>query len=125
MAERDATKTKLVSDWINRRPDPPTSQQLERRRRLQEALTRYIQLNGGWVTSPPGARGLRVEVVQNSSLPARLTELGYSPRHCGTGTRIVSGGTTETITDRRGEEIVRHHDGIVPVDIIEFQIPER
>jgi hypothetical protein len=123
---RDSSKTKVVRDWVNRRPDPPTAEQREKRRRLQEALTNFIHSQGAWVTSPPGARCLRVEIVQNSSLPAKLIELGYNPRHCGTSTRIVSGGTTETTTDRRtGNQIIRHHDGIVPIDIIELEIPGR
>ena len=78
-------------------------------------------MNCGWVVSPPGAKNLRVEVRRDSTLSAKLVELGYNPTHCGTGTRIASGGTVETIIER-GKQTARLHDGIIPVDIIEITL---
>ena len=52
---------------------------------------------------------MRIECKQGSALPAKLIELGYSPRHCGTGTRLTSGHTPETI--------------FLPIDILEITLP--
>jgi hypothetical protein len=123
MAERDTKKTKSVSDWANR-PARPETAGLEQRRKLWEALRDFIHSVGSWVVSPPGQKEIRIECRQGSSLPAKLIELGYSPRHCGTGTRITATGTTETITKHSttGQPIIRQHPGFVPVDIIEITL---
>jgi hypothetical protein len=83
-------KPKTISDWINR-PRSERLDPLKARTELSEALTQYVQQNGGWVTSVPGAKNMRIEMPQNSSLPTKLLELGYDPRHCGIGTRIEAG----------------------------------
>jgi hypothetical protein len=83
--------------------------QSERRTKLWDALHRFIQGHGAWLISAPGAKFLRIECKQGSALPAKLMELGYSPRHCGTGTRLNSGHTPETI--------------FLPVDILEIKLP--
>ena len=76
------------------------------RKRIQlwNALSDFIHENGAWTTSVPGMKLLRLEVPQGSSLPAKLAELGYAPRHAGTGTRITSAAA----------------NGFMPVDVIEF-----
>jgi hypothetical protein len=97
---------------------------LEKRKALWDALNNYIRGSGGWVTSLPGATTLRVEAPQGSSLPAKLIELGYSPRHCGNGSRIIPGGTVETIVDHlSGTRVARQHAGIIPVDVLEISLP--
>jgi hypothetical protein len=69
--------------------------QIERRKKLWDALSRFVHSQGdAWMISVPGAKNLRIECKQGSALPAKLSELGYSPRHCGMNTRIVSGGFT-------------------------------
>jgi hypothetical protein len=74
------------------------------RKRLWAALAKYIHENGCFLVSPPGEGRLRIEVPQGSALPAKLTGLGYSPRHLSTGTRIQLGK-------------------FVPVDVIEISLP--
>jgi hypothetical protein len=65
----------------------------------------------------------RIETPQGSALPAKLLELGYQPRHCGSATRLVPGGKIETITEHSsGEPIIRHHAGIIPIDILEIEL---
>jgi hypothetical protein len=90
-------------DWLNR-PRSEKTDVNEQRRKLSEALTEYVQQNGGWVTSPPGAKNMRIETPQNSALPTKLIELGYSTRSAGIGTRITSGEFT-------------------PIEIIEISLP--
>lgn len=67
---------------------------IERRKNLWDALKRFIESQGAWLTSVPGAKSLRIECRQGSALPSKLVGLGYSPRLCSTGMRIVSGGFT-------------------------------
>jgi hypothetical protein len=123
---RDTTKIKSVSDWAARKPDRPRAAEVEQRRLLWEALRDFIHAAGGWVVSLPGLREIRIEAPQGSSLPAKLIELGYSPRICGSSTRITPTGTIETITHHPiGKPITRHHPGIVPVDILEIELSGR
>ena len=75
MTESSARKT-TFTDWANRQARPERAG-LEQRRKLWEALNEFIHLNGGWVVSPPGEKVLRIEVMKGSSLPTKLTELGY------------------------------------------------
>jgi hypothetical protein len=105
----------------NRPPRPETAGS-EQRRKLWEALSEFITSQGGWVVSLPGKQDLRIEAPQGSALPSKLIELGYSPRHCGSSTRI--GPIKETITahSTTSNPITRQHSGFVPVDIIEIRL---
>jgi len=125
MANDPKAKPKTPSKWANPAPIRSASTDFEQRRKLWEALTAYITSNGGWVTGLPGTKHLRVEVPRDSALPAKLMEFGYSLRHCGTGTRITPKGGTETITKYSStrKPIIRRYAGIVPVDIIEVELP--
>ncbi|MGA2816754.1 MAG: hypothetical protein ABSE67_10730 [Xanthobacteraceae bacterium] len=97
---------------------------LEKRKALWNALNDFIRGSGGWVVSLPGATTLRVEIPQGTSLPAKLIELGYSPRHCGNGSRITPAGTIETITEHStGKPVIRHHAGIIQTDVFETSLP--
>ena len=127
MAERTPRKVQNFSDWANRPPAAPTSAQSEKQQRLWTALNEYIAAQGGWVTSLPNKPVIRIECVQGSALPAKLIQLGYFPRHCGAGQRLVPGGAIETIVEHSssGEPISRRYDGIIPVDVIEIEIPGR
>ena len=78
----------------------------QRRRDLSEALVRFVHASGAWVTSIPGKRLMTIEVVKNSSLPTKLTELGYRP--------ILAGSTMRTVSS-----------GFLPVDVIEIEITGR
>ena len=90
---------------------------LEQRRKLWDAVNEFVRQTGGWVTSVPGVKDMRIEVPQGSSLPAKLTELGYEVRHAGAGSRIANNAITEIIDAR-----TVHHSGFMPVDIIEITL---
>jgi membrane protein involved in colicin uptake len=53
---------------------------------------------------------LRFEVRRDSALPAKLIELGYAVRHCGTTIRLTPTGTVETITAKTGKQTIRRTD---------------
>ena len=77
---------------------------VEQRKKLWEALSKYIHDNGCFLVSLPSEKNLRIEAPKNSSLPVKLRELGYAPRHLSTGTRIQAGA-------------------FLPVDTIEITLP--
>ena len=66
------------------------------RRRLWQAVSDFVHGQGGWVTSPPFGRFLRIEVKQGSSLPVQLEKAGHQLRHAGMTTRI-DGGAFHTV----------------------------
>jgi hypothetical protein len=106
VAEREA-KTKPIRDYVNRPPAAPTSNEIQqKRRKLWDAINEFVRQHGAWVTSVPYKPAIRIECLGDSSLPSELIRLGYSPRQCGVGTRIIVGRTAR----------------IVPVDIIEITL---
>ena len=101
------TKPKPISGWRNR----PYSESAEaatarRRTELWDALNAFVHQSGGWVVSVPNMNRVRIEVANGSSLRTKLSDLGYTPRHCGISTRNV------------GSEII-------PGDIIEISLSVR
>jgi len=74
-------------------------ERLKKRQELWRALTDFIQNHGGWVVSPPSSRYLRVEVPQVSSLPVRLSKIGYSLSHAGMTTRLGGGFVTVDVLE--------------------------
>ena len=66
------------------------------RRRLWQGVSDYVHGQGGWVTSPPFARFMRIEVEQGASLPIQLEKAGHRLRHAGMTTRI-DGGKFHTV----------------------------
>ena len=64
------------------------------RMRLWNALHEFCQQHGGTVVSLPGHRELRIEIPKDLALTAKLSEIGYNPRHCCTTTRITAGTFT-------------------------------
>ena len=62
------------------------------RRRLWQAGCDYVQGQGGWVTSVPFARFVRIDVKQGSPLPVQLEKAGHQLRRAGLTTRIGSDG---------------------------------
>jgi hypothetical protein len=106
MAEREA-KSKPIRDFVNRPPAPPTSEEVkQKRRKLWDAINEFVRQHGAWVTSLPYKSAIRIECIGDSTLPTELIRLGYSPRQCGVGTRIIAGRTAR----------------IVSVDIIEITL---
>ena len=71
----------------------------EQRRRLWSALNDYIRGQGGWVTSPPFGRFVRIECNQGSSLPVELEKAGHSLRHVGMTTRVGPGFRTVDVLE--------------------------
>jgi hypothetical protein len=63
----------------------------EKRRRLWRALNEFIRSQGGWVTSPPSGRFVRIEVEQGSSLLVQLEKAGHRVHHVGMTRRIDAG----------------------------------
>ena len=51
------------------------------RRRLWQAVSDYVHGQGGWVTSVPFARFVRIEVKQGSPLPVQLEKAGHRLHH--------------------------------------------
>ena len=76
----------------------------EQRRKIWKALTVFIRSNGGHVYR---AQKIYALSYHNSTLAARLLELGYSVRAAGITTRIT--GSTE-------------NHGFMPVDVIEITL---
>ena len=74
----------------------PIRKVTEARRRLWSALHDYIHGQGGWVTSPPFGRILRIEVEQGSALPVKLEKAGHRLHHAGMTMRI-DGGTFHAV----------------------------
>ena len=76
----------------------------EEKRRLNEAwsaLNYFVGQHGACV-SPPG-KMLRIEVMKDLLLPAKLSELGFNVRHVNQNTRITP-------------------FGFLPVDVIEIAV---
>mgnify|MGYP003693835707 CR=1 FL=1 len=61
--------------------------------RLWQALSDFILAGGGWVTSPPYGRSVRIECNQGLSLPVELEKAGHRLRHAGMTTRIDGGAS--------------------------------
>jgi hypothetical protein len=61
MANAPVKKIKPVSDWINR-PVEVRTDLLEKRKKLWDALAKFIHDSGGHVTSAPHTKTLRIEV---------------------------------------------------------------
>jgi hypothetical protein len=113
----------LYVDWKNR-PYSKDANAEQRRQHLErfEILNRFVTEYRGWIVSTPGNQHVRIEARENSGLPIRLAELGYKLRFCGTGTRPVFGGTTETTIDKHGRQSTRIDDGFVTTEFIEIRL---
>ena len=60
----------------------------ERKRRFND-INAYVSERGGWITSPPGERIIRIECLVGSSLPDELADLGYRVTPMGEGQRMI------------------------------------
>lgn len=105
MADEPKRKEYDSANWQTVALENARAREAARQRsQLFETLNAYVHQQGGWVVSPPGAKHIRVEIPKDLNLPAKLAELGYTPRLCSAGTRITGGN-------------------FVPVDIIEITLP--
>ncbi|MGB8745469.1 MAG: hypothetical protein WCD54_05805 [Pseudolabrys sp.] len=89
----------MVDRLINPERTEPIPKVSEQRRRLWSALNDYIRGQGGWVTSPPFGRFVRVEVEQGSPLPVQLEKAGHRLHHAGMTTRIGPGFRTVDVLE--------------------------
>lgn len=105
MADSPAERKKTDFDyWRNQAwAEARAREAAQRRKSLLEALAKFVHASGGWVTSVPGAKSVRIEILKDSVLPTKLTQLGYVPRQVGVNSRITS-------------------TGFVPVDVIEITL---
>jgi|SRR5262249_13060138 len=94
-------------EYRRRPPDDETKQRQE----LFDSLNHYIHKNGGWLTSVPGARTVRFEVLPGSDLPEKLRALGFGVRPAGSATRILPNAIRETYIDEHRERRHRDHHG--------------
>jgi hypothetical protein len=124
--ERKAKHTDSFSKWVASPRAASNPVELRKRQELWDALNTYVREAGGWIVSVPGLKELRIEAPQGSTLASKLTALGYTIRLCGSDTRLVPGGTVETIVAHgTGAPIIRHHAGFIPIDILEIELSRR
>lgn len=97
---------KLKTPYIHRlNPKFAVNTTAEEKRRQKEAwqvLNQYITQQGAFVVTPPG-RMLRIEFAKDSTLPAKLTKLGFNVWNVGQNTRLTP-------------------FGFLPVDVIEISL---
>jgi hypothetical protein len=89
-----------------------------------EALNSFVRARHGWLTSIPGAREVTMECLPESTLPAKLSALGYELEATGEGERILPTALTEMVVTE-GSTVARPvtHAGIVTVRRFAFSIP--
>lgn len=76
---------------------------LEDRKERFATLNKFVTERGGWIVSIPGDRDVRVEVLENSSLPEEMSQLGYKLEPDGEGERILPHAiTTQVVSDVDG-----------------------
>jgi hypothetical protein len=120
--ERKAKHKESFSKWVSS-PRAASNAAAEKRQGLFEALNEYIRANGGWITSVPGVRDLRIEIPRGSALVNKLADLGYVMRCIGSSTRLTTGGHQEVVTEHStGLPFTISHAGFVPVDVYETSI---
>jgi hypothetical protein len=62
---------------------------------LWDALNEYTRQQGAFITSPPYATPVRLEIItKDSPLPGLLQQHGYDPYDTGQITRVTSSGIT-------------------------------
>jgi hypothetical protein len=101
-----------------------------------QALNKFVTERHGWITSPPGAKQLRIECLPGSTLPDELAAKGYNLVLVGETERILAGSIVERFTRRADGELeplvegstkpvaeVRRHAGIVRVECYDFSLP--
>jgi hypothetical protein len=115
------TKTKTKDAWTSWRNRPYAAGDDRKKKQAEafEALDSFVRRHGGFVVSPPG-KILRIEVLKNSVLPAKLRELGYIVAEHGSVTRIT--GVTAPISPK--EERLTHTvpSAFAEMDVIEIRL---
>jgi hypothetical protein len=90
--------------WKNRRYDSSRSDEAQRRAQLWAAFNDFVRENRGWITSPPGSRVAILETEKGSTLPQRLSKLGYKLTELPNGEGLTGAGPSlqEEILKRQG-----------------------
>lgn len=80
--ERKARYRDTLSKWS---ASPRRVADATERKRLElfDAFAAYVYESGGWITSIPGARDIKLEIPRGSALVGKLTDLGYVMRLVG------------------------------------------
>jgi hypothetical protein len=68
-------------------------------------LNEFVTMGNGWITSIPGRDEVTVEVLEGSTLPDELREIGYRVEPDGSGERILARSIVEKFA-RVGDELV-------------------
>lgn len=92
-----APKTKTKDAWTSwkNRPYATGDDQKKKTAEAFEILNEYVRRAGAVITSPPG-KYVRIEAPKGSTLPAKLTEMGFDIVERGSVSRIV--GSTNYAT---------------------------
>ena len=99
----DTSKTKTKNEWISWRNKPydlSRSDEAQRRAERWQAFCDFIRENRASIVSSPGGRTAVIEVMEGSTLPAKLAELGYNVVSRGTVTRITGAPASNPLTER-------------------------
>ena len=91
-------KPATVADWRNR-PRGAVTDEAAKKAELFAQLESFIRNNGGWLISSPSEKIFRFEAPQDSSLPRKLIEMGWTIRFMGTSVRILPDSVKETFVD--------------------------
>lgn len=70
----------------------------EKHKKLWAAINQYVRRKGGWLTSAPGQRVLRIEIPQFSTLGDELHDLGYARRQLALGNGSKAGSSCRFIS---------------------------
>ena len=100
---------RINSKWAARPSGEGAAKKIsEERRRLWDALNKYIGAHGGFLVSPPYASPLRLELINNTDaktdLSGKLTDFGYTLHQVGSVSRVTG-------------------SGIAGADVYEFDLP--
>ena len=108
------------TDWRNKPyAANPTTEERRKQNERWSALKEYIRKHGGVVVSLPGTKTLRVEVPKDSTLPAKLAELGYNVVSHGSVSRVVGAAAISPKAERLTHAVP---SAIAEVDVLEIRL---
>jgi hypothetical protein len=98
----------------------------DRRTELEkfQDLNDWVRERGGWIISVPTEKIITIQCLPDSAIPSELEAQGYIVDKIGSSERILPHGITERFLRRAdGQEEVRHHAGVVTVELFEAILP--
>jgi hypothetical protein len=75
----------------------PRDSEIDKRKKIFDALNRFIQARHGFMTSIPGDVEMRFDALPESQLPQELHALGYTVIPIGETQRILASAITERL----------------------------